>query len=85
MLPGATGFEQFAAGVVQVLGEGEVAQGGAPGSGAACGTGGGGGALAAAERVAKDLDPVAVLLVLCFASDFRDLNISVESHGYCSL
>lgn len=38
-----------------------------------------------AEFVADDFDPVGVLLVQRFASDFRDVDIGVESHVYLSL
>jgi hypothetical protein len=38
-----------------------------------------------AEVVARDLDPVGVLLIQRFARDFVDLYEGVESHAYLSL
>ncbi|MNS75864.1 hypothetical protein D3C72_1093930 [compost metagenome] len=85
VLAGTAGFEQLAAGAVQVLGEGEVGERGTPGRCATCRACGGRSALVGTELVADDFDSVGVLLVQCFASDFRDLNISIESHAYLSL
>jgi len=41
--------------------------------------------LAGTEFIADDFDPVGVLLVQRFASDFRDLDIGIESHVFHSL
>ncbi|MNY30877.1 hypothetical protein D3C86_1650110 [compost metagenome] len=76
----ATGFHQFATGLVEYFGKSEGAQRRAPGSCATSRTGGGASTLLSAEVVAVDFDPVTILLVQGFARNTFDFDVSVKCH-----